>query len=159
MNVYKTERKAEKLAESYIFFKQGLEETIEQYKAIYEKLLEEECPIEELDDDSFMCNNMNFYEISDLWCVGDNIEGNDYCMEHLLELAGDGEIIYLYFDEDMLAGELVVIRQGQVVRKLYDYYDVPELNVNEGRLEDEDVFKLDGWVSIASYSDYLFENL
>lgn len=43
--------------------------------------------------------------------------------------------------------------------KLYDYYDVPELNVNEGRLEDEDVIKLDGWVSIASYSDYLFENL
>ncbi len=60
---------------------------------------------------------------------------------------------------NILAGELVVIRQGQVVRKLYDYYDVPELNVNEGRLEDEDVFKLDGWVSIASYSDYLFENL
>ncbi|MBQ6696465.1 MAG: hypothetical protein IJN16_07155 [Lachnospiraceae bacterium] len=147
------------MAESYIFFKQSLEKTMKTYKDIYDKLLENECVIEPMDDDSFMCNNMNFYEISDTWCVGDNIEGNTYAIERLLELAGNEEIIYLYFDEDTLEGELVVIKERKIVRKLYDYYFTPELNENVGKLEYEETRELNNWINIASYSEYLFEYL
>lgn len=151
--------RGKKMAESYIFFKQSLEKTMKTYKDIYDKLLENECVIEPMDDDSFMCNNMNFYEISDTWCVGDNIEGNTYAIERLLELAGNEEIIYLYFDEDTLEGELVVIKERKIVRKLYDYYFTPELNENVGKLEYEETRELNNWINIASYSEYLFEYL
>ena len=145
------------MAESYIFFKQNLVKTLEKYKSVYDKLLNTECIIEPMEDDVFRCNNMLFYEISTNWCVGENIEGNTYSIERLFDLAGNDEIIYTYFDEDLLDGELVVIREGKLVRKLFDYYSTPELNENIGTLEYEATNKLINWVDIASYSEYLFE--
>ena len=147
------------MAESYIFFNQKLVITLERYKSVYDKLLNTDCIIEPLEDDVFRCNNMHFYELNTNWCVGENIEGNTYSIERLFDLAKDGEIIYLYFDEDLLDGELVVIREGKSVRKLFDYYSTPELNENIGRLEYEETNKLISWVDIASYSEYLFEHI
>ena len=145
------------MAESYIFFHQNLVVALDRYKSVYDKLLNTDCIIEPLDDDVFKCNNMHFYELNTNWCVGENIEGNTYSIERLYDLAGDAEIIYLYFDEDLLDGELVVIREGKIVRKLFDYYSTPELNENIGQLEYEKTKKLISWVDIASYSEYLFE--
>ena len=145
------------MAESYIFFNQNLVKALEKYKSIYNKLLNTDCIIEPLEDGVFRCNNMHFYELNTKWCVGENIEGNTYSIERLFELAGNGEIIYLYFDEDLLDGELVVIREGKLVRKLFDYYSTPELNENIGKIEYEETNKLISWIDIASYSEYLFE--
>lgn len=147
------------MAESYIFFNQDIGKTLEKYKNVYDKLLNTDCIIESMEEDVFKCNNMNFYELNDNWCVGENIEGNTYSIERLFDLAGKDEIIYIYFDEDLLNGELVVIRAGKLVRKLFDYYSTPELNENIGKLEYEETNKLICWIDIASYSEYLFEHL
>lgn len=69
---------------------------------------------------------------------------------------------YIFFRqslEKLLNGELIVIREGKVVRKLCDYYAVPELNENIGKLDYEVTDKMTGWVDIAAFSDYLFEFL
>ena len=145
------------MAESYIFFNQNLVKALEKYKSVYDKLLNKDCLIESLEDGVIQCNNMHFYELNTKWCVGENIEGNTYAMERLFDLAGNSEIIYLYFDEDLLDGELVVIREGKLVRKLFDYYSTPELNENIGKIEYEETNKLINWIDIASYSEYLFE--
>lgn len=108
------------------FFPAKSRKTLEQYKRIYARILNCDSKIVPLEDDVFRCNNMHFYELSSEWCVGDNMEGNTYSEEHLSELAGKNEIIYIYFDEALLEGELIVIREGKTVRKLYDYYSVPE---------------------------------
>lgn len=147
------------MAESYIFFKQDIKRVLEIYKKIYDKLLNKNCIIEQEGEEIFKCNNMKFYKISDKWCVGNNMEGNTYAIERLFDLSGNEEIIYIYFDEDDLEGELVIIQNGKIVRKLYDYFSTPELNENIGKIEYENDKKLANWVDIASYSEYLFENL
>lgn len=147
------------MAESYIFFEESIEKVLEKYKSVYDQVLNTACIVEPMEDDGFRCNNMYFYELSTNWCVGENMEGNSYSIDRLFDLAQHNEMIYLYFDEDNLEGELVVIKEGKLVRKLFDYYSTPELNENIGKLEYEETNELINWVDIASFSVYLFKYL
>lgn len=65
--------------------------------------------------------------------------------------------IYIYINEDLLEGELVVIESGKIVRKLLDYYSTPELNKNIGRIDYEKQKEINNWVDIGEYMDYLFD--
>ena len=66
--------------------------------------------IRETEDDEYICNNMQFYDLSDKWSVGVNMEGDSYSEERLLQIACKTEMIYIYYEDDVLSGEYVVVR-------------------------------------------------
>ena len=55
--------------------------------------------------ESEICNNMQFYDLSDKWSVGVDLEGNSYSEERLLQIACKTEMIYIYYEDDVLSGE------------------------------------------------------
>ena len=147
------------MAESFLYFMEHAQDVVSRYKELYTQILGKELKIHETEDDEYICNNMQFYDLSDKWSVGVNLEGNSYSEERLLQIACKTKMIYIYFEDDVLSGEYVVVRDGKIIRTLYDYFDTPELNRNEGKYEIEDVFTVENAADIAALSDYLFDNL
>ena len=146
------------MAESFLYFMEHAQDVVSRYKELYTQILGKELKIHETEDDEYICNNMQFYDLSDKWSVGVNLEGNSYSEERLLQIACKTKMIYIYFEDDVLSGEYVVVRDGKIIRRLYDYFDTPELNRNEGKYEIEDVFTVENAADIAALSDYLFDN-
>ena len=64
-----------------------------------------------------------------------------------MELAGDDELIYAYYDEDMKA-EFVHVRDGVCLRAYRQYEG--EVDTNKG--EDPET-SISGWSDVADYID------
>lgn len=143
------------MSECIIFCKVSSRELLNRYISI----IDENSKIEIDEDEVISYDNNFFYDLNDEWSVLEDKRGDTYSVDILLKMASDNELIYSYVDEDMLDGELVVIKNGNVVRKLYDYYYTPELSINSGVIEYEKQNKLEKWSDIGLYVEYLYEKL
>ena len=143
------------MAESIIFLKSSLQEAIERYKSVIEGGELEKIPEKEV----YMYEGVYMYSLSDEWVALETENGDFYAIEILEKIAKENKCIYTYINEDLLEGELVVIEDEKIKRKLFDYYSTPELNENVGRIEYEEMKEINDWVSIGEYMDYLYEAL
>ena len=92
---------------------------------------------------------MEFWEHGD-WILVEDISGTQlfgWEVSSWVELAGNGELIYAYYDENMNA-EFIHIKNGVCVRA-YQEYD-GELDTDEG--EDPEV-SISDWSDVADYVD------
>ena len=73
--------------------------------------------------------------------------------EILLQLSKGKRLLYFYSDEDQLYCEFLVVNNLDIIRKKYIYYDAPELNADEGKLQCENEHEFLEWHDI----DYFME--
>jgi len=70
-----------------------------------------------------------------------------------IDLAGDDELVFAGYNDAVPYGQLIVVREGRVVREfLHDLQD-PSENVNRGRLDLERATLIDEWVDAAWFVD------
>lgn len=141
------------MAESIIFLECTLSEATENYKNVISGGLLEKIQGEEI----YKYKNVYIHSLSNKWVVIETEDGECYDPSIVVQIAGEKRCIYIYINEDLLEGELVVIESGKIVRKLLDYYSTPELNKNIGRIDYEKQKEINNWVDIGEYMDYLFD--
>ena len=93
--------------------------------------------------------DMEFFQRGD-WVLAEDSSGTQlfgWEVSAWLELAGEDELIYAYYDEDMNA-EFVFI-QNSLCMRAYQEYD-GEVDTDEGEESD---LPLSGWADIADYMD------
>ena len=93
--------------------------------------------------------DLEFFQRGD-WVLAEDFSGTQlfgWEVSTWLELAGEDELIYAYYDENMNA-EFVFIQNGLCMRA-YQEYD-GEVDTDEG--EDSDI-SIAGWTDIADYMD------
>lgn len=96
-----------------------------------------------------------FAHEADGWTVLDDYTGylGTLPADRWVALAGDDELVFAAYNEAIPYGQLIVVRQGRVVREfLHDLQD-PSNNVNRGRLELERATLIDEWVDAAWFVD------
>ena len=89
------------------------------------------------------------------WTVFDDYTGylGTLPAERWLGLAGDDELVFAGYNDAIPYGQLIVVREGRVVREfLHDLQD-PSHDVNHGRLELERATLIDDWVDAAWFVD------
>ncbi|GCD10057.1 hypothetical protein Ctaglu_16800 [Clostridium tagluense] len=57
------------------------------------------------------------------------------------------------YNDSIPYGELIIIRNGKILREFMDMPDDPELNIDMGKLEKEEEKPIHSWVDVASYVD------
>ena len=93
--------------------------------------------------------DMEFSQRED-WVLAEDFSGTQlfgWEVSAWLELAGEDELIYAYYDEDM-NGEFIFIQNGLCMRAYQEYGG--EVDTDEG--EDSDI-SIAGWTDIADYMD------
>ena len=114
----------------------------------------------EIDEDGdYIYRGVRIYEFSHEWTILEDNDGEYFEEELIRALASQGNLIYVYVDEDHLSGELYVIENGEIIRKLCDYFEEDMSSCDIGRISYEDNHKLSSWIDIGSYLEYLFDNL
>lgn len=93
------------------------------------------------------------FEDSDGWCLITTFDGDEFAEEILLKLSKGKKLLYFYSDEDQLYCEFLVMDSHNIIRKKYIYYDAPELNADEGKLQCENEYAFLEWNDI----DYFME--
>ena len=89
------------------------------------------------------------------WTVFDDYTGylGGLPAERWISLAGDDELVFAGYNDAIPYGQLIVVREGRIVREfLHDLQD-PSNNVNHGRLELERSTLIDDWVDAAWFVD------
>ena len=89
------------------------------------------------------------------WTVFDDYTGylGTLPAERWIGLAGDDELVFAGYNDAIPYGQLIVVREGRVVREfLHDLQD-PSHDVNHGRLELERATLIDDWVDAAWFVD------
>ena len=89
------------------------------------------------------------------WSVFDDFTGylGTLPAERWIDLAGDDELVFAGYNDAVPYGQLIVVREGRVVREfLHDLQD-PSENVNRGRLELERATLIDEWADAAWFVD------
>lgn len=102
---------------------------------------------DEITDKEIICDDMRF-EDSDGWCLITTLYGDNFAEEILLQLSAGKKLLYFFSDESQLDCEFLVIENNTIVRKKYIYYDTPELDADEGRLQCEGECKFLEWHDI-----------
>ena len=89
------------------------------------------------------------------WTVFDDYTGYLGALpaERWVALAGSDELVFAAYNDAIPYGQLIVVRDGRIVREfLHDLQD-PSHNVNHGRLDLERATLIDDWVDAAWYVD------
>ena len=89
------------------------------------------------------------------WTVFDDLAGSlsSQPADSWVELAGQDELVFAGYNDSIGYGELIVIRDGQVLREFLACKDEPEVNVDRGRLETETATPIKSWIDVASFVD------
>ena len=93
--------------------------------------------------------DMEFFQKGD-WVLAEDFSGTQlfgWEVSSWLELAGENELIYAYYDEDMNA-EFIFVQNGLCMRVYQE--DNGEVDTDQG--EDPDI-SVSGWSDVASYMD------
>lgn len=123
----------------------------EDYKKIYQLWAEiAESEADEVTDEDIICDNLCF-EDYDGWCLITALDGDNFAEEILLKLSAGKRLLYFFSDESQLDCEFVVIENNTIIRKKYIYYDTPELNEDEGRLQCEDEYEFLEWNDVDKF--------
>jgi len=95
------------------------------------------------------------------WTVFDDYTGylGTLPAERWIGLAGDDELVFAAYDDAIPYGQLIVVREGRVIREFLHDLQEPSNNVNHGRIEFERsrLFRrstlIDDWVDAAYFVD------
>jgi hypothetical protein len=96
-----------------------------------------------------------FVHESDGWTVFDDLTGYLASVPAVrwAELAAGDELIFAGYNDSVPYGQLIVIRNGSVVREFLEDLQDPGQNVNNGRLDIEQNLPIDNWIAAASFVD------
>lgn len=89
------------------------------------------------------------------WTVFDDYTGYLGALpaERWISLSAGEELVFAAYNDAVPYGQLIVVREGRIVREfLHDLQD-PSHNVNHGRLELERATLIDDWVDAAWFVD------
>ena len=89
------------------------------------------------------------------WTVFDDYTGylGELPAKRWISLAGDDELVFAAYNDAVPYGQLIVVREGRVVREFVHDLQDPSHNVNHGRLELERSTLIDDWVDAAWFVD------
>jgi hypothetical protein len=89
------------------------------------------------------------------WTVFDDQTGHlaSFSAEQWRTFAGRNEFVLAGYNDAVPYGQLLVIRNGRVVREFLDDQQDPRQNVNRGKLEFEKASPIKNWIAAASFVD------
>ena len=145
------------MTESFVLIEDEYREVCKRYMMITET--------EEMvyDMETIICDDVRF-EDRNGWCLMTLLEGDEIAEEILIMLSNKKKLLYFFSDEVQTNCEFLVLDNDNVMRKKYIYYDLPNLNRDEGHLKIEEKRKflywndIDYFIGIAREDPYkLFE--
>ncbi len=94
------------------------------------------------------------YESGD-WTVFDDLTGHlaSFPADRWCEFAAGEELVFAGYNDSVPYGQLIVVRDGRVIREFLDDRQNSRDNVNRGRLPAEASSPIDDWVAAASFVD------
>ncbi len=132
------------MAESFVMIQ-------DDYKKVYKVWAEiADSEADEITDDEITCDDM-YFEDSNGWCLITTRYGDSFAEEILLQLSAGKKLLYFFSDEDQLDCEFIVIENNTIIRKKYIYYDTPELDEDEGKLQCEKEYEFIEWNDIDNF--------
>ncbi len=95
-----------------------------------------------------------FYE-NDGWSVFEDLSGGFGSVPSSMwqEFAQLDDFVFAGYNDAIPYGELIVIKQGIVLREFMNYPDDPDENINKGHLASEVDRPITSWVEVASFVD------
>lgn len=89
------------------------------------------------------------------WTVFEDLTGYlaAISIEAWLRLAGKDELVFAGYNDAIAWGELIVLRDGQVIREFREAAEAPDENTDRGRLDFEADNPISDWVDVASFVD------
>lgn len=113
--------------------------------------------------ESIICDDVRFEDWNG-WCMMTLFQGDEIAEEILIMLSNKKKLLYFFSDEVQTNCEFLALDNDKVMRKKYIYYDLPNLNRDEGHLKIEEKRKflywndIDYFIGIAREDPYkLFE--
>ncbi len=67
--------------------------------------------------------------------------------------AGPDELVFAGYNDTVPYGQLILVRDGRVVREFLDDQQDPRQNINRGKLDFEDESAIKDWITAASFVD------
>lgn len=94
-------------------------------------------------------------EIGD-WTLFQDLSGALSGIHHdsWLKFAGSDQLVFAGYNDAILYGEIIVVGDGSVIRVFTDDADLPERNLNIGKLEENiEPEPFHSWIEVASFVD------
>ena len=143
------------MTESFVLIEDDYKEICKRYMMITET--------EEMvyDMETIICDDVRF-EDRNGWCLMTLFQGDEIAEEILIMLSNKKKLLYFFSDEVQINCEFLVLDNDKVMRKKYIYYDLPNLNRDEGHLKIEEKRKflhwsdIDYFIGIAREDPYKF---
>ena len=129
------------MTESFVLIEDDYKEICKRYMMITET---EEMVYEM---ETIICDDVRF-EDRNGWCLMTLFQGDEIAEEILIMLSGKKKLLYFFSDEVQTNCEFLVLDNDNVMRKKYIYYDLPNLNRDEGHLKIEEKRKFLQWSDI-----------
>ena len=119
------------MTESFVLIEDEYREVCKRYMMITET--------EEMvyDMETIICDDVRF-EDRNGWCLMTLLEGDEIAEEILIMLSNKKKLLYFFSDEVQTNCEFLVLDNDKVMRKKYIYFDLPNLNRDEGHLKIEE---------------------
>lgn len=129
------------MTESFVLIEDEYREVCKRYMMITET--------EEMvyDMETIICDDVRF-EDRNGWCLMTLFQGDEIAEEILIMLSNKKKLLYFFSDEVQINCEFLVLDNDNVMRKKYIYYDLPNLNRDEGHLKIEEKRKFLPWSDI-----------
>ncbi len=91
----------------------------------------------------------------DGWTIFDDLSGHlaSYRANQWAELARNDELVVAGYNDAIPYGQLIVVRDGQVVREFLEDLQDPHDDVNVGRLDFEEKSPIEDWTDAALFVD------
>lgn len=145
------------MTESFVLIEDNYKEVCRRYMLITET---EEMVYER---ETIISDDVRF-EDRNGWCLMTLLQGDEIAEEILVIISGKKKLLYFFSDEVQTNCEFLVLDNDKVIRKKYIYYDLPQLDRDEGHLKVEEKRKflywsdIDYFIGIAREDPYkLFE--
>jgi hypothetical protein len=89
------------------------------------------------------------------WTVFEDLTGHlaSFPADRWRELASRDELVFAGYNDVVPYGQLIVVRDGRVVREFLDDQQDPRQNVNRGQLAFENTSPINDWIAAASFVD------
>ena len=89
------------------------------------------------------------------WTIFDDQTGHlaSFSADEWRSFASQDEFVFAGYDDTVPYGQLIVVREGRVVREFLDDQQDPRQNVNRGKLDFERESPIKDWITAASFVD------
>ena len=127
--------------------------SLEEAKKSYCSWMNEEIEFELDEYGDCVDKSVHISETEDGWTYFVDFEGGAFfglSNQEWKKLANGRSVIYVYYDEGLNA-ELIVIKNGALIREFSLYEDEPDANVNFGAFEYEERLPIEDWNDVVTF--------